>query len=120
MKTLQQFRLFALSCAVVCCFVTASSHAAIAQTKTDSVKVWGNCGMCKKTIEKSLKGASGIETATWNKTTKMLAVNYDPNKTNLKKVEEKVAAAGYDTQNVTANTAAYSKLPDCCQYDRKK
>ena len=24
-------------------------------TKTDTFKVWGNCGMCKKTIEKAAK-----------------------------------------------------------------
>ncbi|MCU0426693.1 MAG: cation transporter [Candidatus Kapabacteria bacterium] len=88
--------------------------------KKETVKVWGNCGMCKKTIEKSLKGVEGIETATWDKSTKILSVSYDDSKITMKKIEEKVASAGYDTQNVRANDAAYDNLAKCCHYDRKK
>ncbi|MBL7992327.1 MAG: cation transporter [Candidatus Kapabacteria bacterium] len=98
-------------------FVSANAFGA---QKKETVKVWGNCGMCKKTIEKSLKGVEGIESATWNKTTKTLSVSYDDSKITMKKIEEKVAAAGYDTQNVKANDGAYSNLAECCQYDRKK
>jgi periplasmic mercuric ion binding protein len=76
--------------------------------------------MCKKTIEKSLKGVEGIESASWDKTTKILSVSYDDSKITLKKIEGKVAAAGYDTQNVKANDGAYNNLAECCQYDRKK
>jgi periplasmic mercuric ion binding protein len=116
MKTLQSLALF---CAFVSC-VAFRTDAVFAQTKSETVKVWGNCGMCKKTIEKSLKGVDGVQSATWNKTTKMLAVNYEASKITLAGVEQKVAASGYDTQNVKANDGAYSKLPECCQYDRKK
>ncbi len=88
--------------------------------KKETVKVWGNCGMCKKTIEKSLKGVNGLESASWDKTTKILTVSYDDSKIAMKQIEEKVAAAGYDTQNVKANDGAYSNLAKCCKYDRKK
>lgn len=98
-------------------FVSVNAFGA---TKKETVKVWGNCGMCKKTIEKSLKGVEGIESATWNKTTKILSVSYDDSKITIKKIEEKVAASGYDTQNVKANDGAYNNLAECCQYDRKK
>lgn len=104
---------------VVVSIVLVSANA-FGATKKETVKVWGNCGMCKKTIEKSLKGVEGIESATWNKTTKILSVSYDDSKTTMKKIEEKVAAAGYDTQNVKANDGAYNNLAECCQYDRKK
>jgi copper chaperone CopZ len=90
-----------------------------AQTITDSVMVNGNCGMCKKTIEKNAISA-GAETATWNKTTKFLTVNYDPSKSNTDKIQQSVANAGYDTQNFKANDKAYKSLEECCQYDRSK
>jgi periplasmic mercuric ion binding protein len=89
-----------------------------AQTKKDTVKVWGNCGMCEKTIENAAKSAGATE-ADWNKDTKVLNVSYAANKTNLVKIEQAVAAAGYDTKNFTASEDAYIKLEPCCQYDRK-
>ncbi len=98
-------------------FVSANAFGA---TKKETVKVWGNCGMCKKTIEKSLKGVEGIESATWDKSAKILSVSYDDSKITMKTIEEKVAAAGYDTQNVKANDTAYENLAKCCHYDRKK
>lgn len=88
-----------------------------AQSKTDSIKVSGNCGMCKKTIEKALK-VPGISSANWDKNSKMLAVSYDSSKVSLDQVQQKVAAAGYDTPKFKASDAAYSALPSCCQYDR--
>ncbi len=86
--------------------------------KKDTVKVWGNCGMCKKTIETAAK-SSGATEADWNTETKILAVSYNSGKTNLVKIEQAVAASGYDTKNFTAPEEAYNKLPSCCQYDRK-
>jgi periplasmic mercuric ion binding protein len=86
--------------------------------KKDTVKVWGNCGMCKKTIETAAK-SSGAAEADWNTETKILAVSYNGEKTTLAKIEQAVAASGYDTKNFTAPEEAYNKLPSCCQYDRK-
>ena len=79
----------------------------VAQSK-QTVKVWGNCGMCKSTIEKAAKNAGATEVE-WNKDTKILTVG---NKTDLKKTELAIAAAGYDTQNVKANDEAYFGLPE--------
>ena len=85
--------------------------------KTDSMKVNGMCGMCKKTIEKNAL-AAGATAANWNKKTKFLQVSYDPAVTNPIKIETAVASAGYDTQDVKASDSAYFKLEECCQYDR--
>lgn len=116
MKTSNFFRL-----AVLCTFsVVALSMSAFAAEKKESVKVWGNCGMCKKTIDGALKGVDGVSSASWNKSTKMLDVTYDDSKISMKKIEEKVAASGYDTQNVKGADAAYDGLKKCCKYDRKK
>lgn len=87
-------------------------------SKSEDIKVWGNCGMCKKTIEAAaLKG--GAKDATWDDQTKILSVKYSTKKTDAQKIQEAVAASGYDTQDVTAPTEAYNKLHSCCQYDRK-
>lgn len=86
--------------------------------KSEKIKVWGNCGMCQKHIEKAAKEA-GATTASWNKDTKMLSVKYDASKTSNKKIQEFVANAGYDTRDLSGNDEAYQKLDECCQYDRK-
>ena len=86
--------------------------------KTEEIKVWGNCGMCKKTIEAAaLKG--GAKVANWNKDTKVLTVEFKEKKTDLQKIQASIAEAGYDTQDIAASSDAYGKLPECCQYARK-
>ncbi|MBL7702077.1 MAG: cation transporter [Ferruginibacter sp.] len=90
-----------------------------AQTaKTETIKVWGNCGMCKTTIEKAAKKA-GAKTANWNEDSKELKVSYSENKTSASKIQEAIAKAGYDTQDFTAVQTAYDNLHGCCKYDRK-
>jgi mercuric ion binding protein len=86
--------------------------------KSEKIKVWGNCGMCQKHIEKAAKEA-GAAKATWNKDTHVLAVKYDATKTTNKQIQEFVAKAGYDTKDFTGNNLAYEKLDECCKYDRK-
>ena len=86
--------------------------------KTETIKVWGNCGMCKTTIEKAAKKA-GAKTANWNEDSKELKVSYAANKTSSVKIQQAVAKSGYDTQDFTADNKAYDNLHGCCQYDRK-
>jgi len=97
-------------------FVAIGSFS-FAQTPT-TIKVAGNCGMCKKHIEKAAKDA-GATSADWNKVTKLLTVSFDASKTNTDKIETAVAGAGYDTEHKEASAEAYKKLDECCQYDRK-
>jgi mercuric ion binding protein len=84
---------------------------------TDTIKVSGNCGICKSNIEKAAKDA-GATSANWDKTTKILVVEYDVDKTSNMSIQKKVAEAGYDTQDVKASNKAYKKLEKCCQYER--
>ena len=86
--------------------------------KSETIKVWGNCGMCKSHIEKAAKDA-GATTATWNKDKKILTVKYDVSKTDNQKIQKSVADAGYDTKDFTGSDEAYKNLEECCQYDRK-
>jgi copper chaperone CopZ len=86
--------------------------------QTEKFKVWGNCGMCKKTIEKSLK-IDGVKKASWDVKSKEITVSFDPKKTNLKTIQNAICEAGYDNDGCKGNDAAYSKLHSCCKYDRK-
>ena len=96
-----------------------SAQFAGAQTSIqDSIIVNGNCGMCKKTIEKSAL-AAGATTAFWDRKAKILKVEFDSTKTNNEKIQKAVANSGYDTQDFTAPDEVYSKLEECCHYDRK-
>ncbi len=91
----------------------------IAQSnKTESIKVWGNCGMCKKRIEKSAKSAGAIS-ASWDAEKLELQVMYDEKESNSMKIQQSIAKAGYDTQDITADDKAYDKLSGCCKYERK-
>jgi mercuric ion binding protein len=102
-----------LWCAMLC-------NASSAQEKIDSIKVYGNCGMCKATIEKSLKKKDGVLSKNWNKESKILTVTYDSEKITIQKIGEMVAAAGYDNQYATAPDEAYNNLHACCHYERPK
>lgn len=95
--------------------VTFTAHA---QTKKETIKVYGNCGMCQKTIETAAKKA-GATSAKWNKTTKMMTVTFDEKKTSKETIQKTIAAAGYDTEQFTADEKAYNNLHECCQYERK-
>jgi len=97
-------------------FFGSSAFAQSAQK--DTIKVWGNCGMCKKTIETAAAKA-GASVASWDTETRILSVSYNGKKTSAEKIQKAVAAAGYDTRDFTAPDAAYDKLHGCCKYDRK-
>lgn len=84
-------------------------------TKSETIKVSGNCDMCKARIEKAAK-IDGVSKANWDKETKMLAVTFDPSKTSGDAIQKKIAAAGHDTEKVKAETKVYDKLPGCCHY----
>ncbi|MEO6188191.1 MAG: cation transporter [Ginsengibacter sp.] len=89
-----------------------------ASPEKENIKVYGNCGMCKKTIEANAKNA-GATAAEWSSKTKQLLVNYDPSVTSGAKIQQAIAKAGYDTQDFTADDNAYQNLEECCQYERK-
>jgi len=87
------------------------------KTKTEAIPVSGNCGMCKSKIEKAAKDA-GVKEANWDVDAKVLTVTYKSSSTNAAKIQQAVAAAGYDTRDVKTTEEAYGKLHGCCQYDR--
>lgn len=90
-------------------------HSKMAATKTETIKVLGNCDMCKTRIEKAAK-IDGVSKAEWNDETKILTLVYDPAKVKSDDVQKKIAAVGHDTPKFKANDKAYNALPGCCKY----
>lgn len=92
-------------------------NAQIKNSKTETVKIYGNCGMCESTIEKAgnLKKIAKVD---WNKDTKMATITYNTTKTNQDEILKRIALAGYDSDKFLAPDDVYAKLPECCQYER--
>ena len=105
---------------IVVCIVLFTANISTAQTKnlqTVDVKVYGNCGMCKKTIENAgnVKDKSKAE---WNAETAMAKITIDSTKTSIDDVLKRIAAVGYDSEKIRAEDEVYNNLHGCCQYDR--
>jgi len=96
-------------------FAQSNTSSKVTSTKTETLKVSGNCDMCKARIEKAAK-LEGVSKADWDKKSKILSVTYDPAKTTIDQVGKQVAAAGHDTEKMKADDKAYSSLPACCKY----
>lgn len=92
------------------------SNAQIKNTVTKNLKIYGNCEMCKSTIEKAgnIKKVAHVD---WNKNTKMATLTYDAGKTNQDEILKRIALAGYDSDSFLAPGDRYAKLPECCQYN---
>lgn len=103
--------------AIIVLLSFTSCNAQIKNTKTEIVKIYGNCGMCEKTIEKA-GNIKKIAKVDWNVDTKMATITYDATKTNHDAILKRIALSGYDNDKFLAPDNAYSKLPSCCQYDR--
>ncbi len=97
-------------------FITMSAFTS--EPVTETFKVFGNCGMCEKTIEKAAKSVKGVKKADWDKKTKQIEVTFDGEKTNLDAIHQAIADVGYDTKKVKAKDEVYDNLHGCCKYDR--
>lgn len=109
--------IFKLLMGITMLFSLSSCEAQIKNSKTETAKVYGNCGMCKKTIEKAAN-EKGVVKAEWDVDSNLLTMTYDGTKTNPDAILKKVAYAGYDSDKFRAPKEAYEGLHGCCQYER--
>jgi Protein of unknown function (DUF3347) len=116
-KNLNRMKTILLMAAVVLLSSTAGKSQ-IKNVKTETVKVYGNCSICKIAIEKAAN-KKNLSKADWNKDTKMAAITYDSKKTNIDAVLKNIALYGYDNDKYLAPDEAYAKLQVCCKYERK-
>ena len=112
-------KLIAIVIPVILVFVTATGYGQT-NKKTETIKVYGNCDMCKATIEGSLKKKDGVISKKWDQKSLMLTVTYDATKITVKQIAQKVADVGYDNEHATATDAKYNGLHKCCKYERPK
>ena len=91
-----------------------------ANVSTASIRIYGNCGMCKRTIEGALNEVEGVHSADWDVKSGMLSVAYEAEKVTEDDIKAKVAAAGYDSDTHRAPDEVYANLHACCQNDRPK
>ena len=62
------------------------STAVLAQEKSTSIKVSGNCGMCKKKIETAAK-AAGATSINWDSNKQAALVKFDPAKVSIETIQ---------------------------------
>nr|WP_317631530.1 heavy metal-associated domain-containing protein [uncultured Flavobacterium sp.] len=86
------------------------------------IEVKGNCGMCKKRIEKAAYSVKGVRSAEWHAEDQTLHVMLNDKKANPTKVQEAVAKVGHDTkyndEAIKATKEDYENLHNCCIYER--
>jgi copper chaperone CopZ len=119
MKTIKVFLVIIMITAISNILTAQAPAGTPGKQKTETIKVWGNCEMCKARIEKAVK-AEGAATADWNTKTKLLTVAFDPSKTSVDALSKKLALVGHDTEKYRADDKAYNALDDCCKYERRK
>ena len=97
--------------------LSTTGNAQIKNAKTESVKIYGNCGMCETKIEKAgnIKKIANVD---WNQETQMATLTYDATKTNRDEILKRIALVGYDSDKFLAPDDVYNNLHGCCQYDR--
>lgn len=88
--------------------------------KTEKIKVYGNCSMCKERIEKAANGLPGVKTAKWSEASMMLKVTYNPDSLNSDTIKRAMAKVGHDTDTYRADNKTYEQLHSCCKYVRPK
>ena len=98
----------------------AGSTAATASLTTETFKVYGNCGMCKRKIEGALSDVEGVQYASWDVDSKVMTVKYDAGAVKLDDLKARIAAVGYDSETHRAPDEVYNSLHGCCQYERPK
>jgi hypothetical protein len=111
MKSIKLLMAMALMLSISTCF------AEIKNAKVETVHIYGNCSICKSTIE-SAANVKNVVHVEWNKDTKMAVLTYDEKKTNQDEILKRIGLAGYDSDKFLAPDNVYAKLETCCQYER--
>lgn len=101
----------------ICVLLSTTTNAQIKNAKIQTIKVYGNCGMCEAIIEKagSIKKIAKVD---WKQETQMATLTYDSTKTNQDELLKRIALAGYDSDKFLAPDDVYNNLHGCCQYER--
>jgi hypothetical protein len=86
-------------------------------TITVSFKVNGTAS-CESNIEAALTSQTGIISANWNSSTKLMTVVFKSLNIKTSDLHSLLAIAGYDTSELRAKQNVYDALPTSCKYTR--
>ena len=73
------------------------------------------CETCGKKFNAELYKIKGLKMYELNESEMTFTVYYNPKKTNLTTIKDKISALGYDADDIKANVLAYESLDDCCK-----
>ena len=93
------------------------THMNMVHLKTETLKVSGECQMCKARIEK-IATKNGAASADWDVKAQVLTIDFDPSATSVEYISNRLAKAGHDSGGNRAKDKAYNSLPECCKYER--
>lgn len=89
---------------------------ASAQKKAEiQIRTSAECEMCEETMRYHLSREKGVLDAKLDVPTKILTVKYNTEKTTPEKIRKAISLAGYDADDISADSAAYEKLSACCR-----
>lgn len=100
-------------------FIGCGLVAQIKHSRTEIVKISGNCDMCKSTIEKA-GNRKKVSKVVWNSDSKESVITFDTLKSNEDEILKRIALSGYDNDEFFAPDDVYASLSPCCQYERNK
>lgn len=87
-----------------------------AETRTAKINVpTAQCMMCANNIDKALKKVDGVTEVNVDMDVKVVSVTYDATRTDVAKLEQAIAGAGYRANQAPADSTVYASLPDCCK-----
>lgn len=117
------FLVLALGFALTACSKSEQSQGDLATGNTELANVsevkisvpTAQCGSCQANIESALKELEGVTSAKMDLDAKIALVSYDAMKTDLGALENAIAMAGYDANNVKRDSTAYAELDACCK-----
>lgn len=112
---------------IACCLTTIqaqevkqeaiqASETKLNKNKQITFKVNGNCGMCKKRIEKAAYSVKGVKSAIWNAEQQKIILIFDETKCSETDIQKAIAKVGHDTEKIKATDEEYAKIHGCCKY----
>lgn len=90
------------------------------ELKQETIKVYGNCSMCKERIESAVLSLQGVVFANWDPESGMLQLSLNPEEVSMEEIHQEIASVGHDTERVKAPDEVYELLHECCKYERKQ
>lgn len=73
------------------------------------------CQECQEKLENYLKREPGIMALKVDYKRKITTVTFMTDRNNIEQLKTAISNAGFDADEITADEAAYKKLPKCCR-----